>query len=88
MALRNYMYAKHLSSSQAALINKEPSGSSLTAVSCPPERALTLEDGSKVCANCADCPKKVKTDDGSPKIRVQMENEIDFTTRLLSSAKV
>lgn len=49
---------------------------------CPPERALTLPDGSKKCANCADCPRKLSTstDDGSPKIRIQMEPEIDFTS--------
>lgn len=49
--------------------------------SCPPEKALVLEDGLKVCANCPDCPKKAKADDGSPKIRVQVENEVDFTDR-------
>ncbi|GEQ67522.1 hypothetical protein JCM33374_g1187 [Metschnikowia sp. JCM 33374] len=82
MALRNYLYAKHSSPAQAALISKEPVSSTMDAPSCPPERALVLEDGTKVCANCADCPKKVKADDGSPKIRVQVENEVDYTTML------
>ncbi|KAM9921943.1 hypothetical protein OXX59_006178 [Metschnikowia pulcherrima] len=80
MALRNYLYAKHSSPTQAALINKEPVSTG-EMQSCPPEKALVLEDGSKVCANCPDCPKKAKADDGSPKIRAQVENEVDFTDR-------
>ncbi|KAF8000621.1 hypothetical protein HF325_004410 [Metschnikowia pulcherrima] len=67
MALRNYLYAKHLSPTQAALINKEPVSTG-EMQSCPPEKALVLEDG-------------LKADDGSPKIRVQVENEVDFTDR-------
>lgn len=81
MALRNYLYAKHLSPTQAALISQEPRTAAVE-ISCPPERALTLADGSKACANCADCPKKTKADDGSPKIKVQMETEVDFTAVL------
>lgn len=70
MALRNYLYAKHLNPAQIALINKMPQD-------CPPERAILLDDGTKKCANCKDCPKK---DDGAPKIRVELDpNAIDFT---------
>lgn len=42
--------------------------------SCPPERQLQLEDGTKVCANCADCVKKGPFNDIKPKIMVQMDD--------------
>lgn len=69
MALRNYLYAKHSDQNQATLINK------IENTKCPPERELVLEDGSRVCANCPDCPKKIPLEDGRPKIRVAVEAE-------------
>lgn len=88
MALRNYLYAKHLDPLQSTLINRDPKLSMNTrfvdrkqhidldhdqSTLCPPERQLELADGTKVCANCADCPKKTAPDDGAPKIRVQLD---------------
>lgn len=95
MALRNYLYAKHLDPHQVLLIDHDPNMTSKMSpkvtprlmqpgkrielhpetqlTSCPPERQLVLEDGSKACANCADCPKKTATHDGNPKIKVQWE---------------
>lgn len=106
MALRNYLYAKHLDPLQTSLINRDPRVSIPTRTSqktkhmkleseltqsCPPEKQLVLDDGSKVCANCADCPKKTKNHDGNPKIKVQLDDlsaqvhdiptETDFTTQ-------
>lgn len=77
MALRNYLYAKHLDPLLSTLINKENMPKQEN--TCPPERALVLDDGTKVCANCSDCPKK-RHDDGAPRLRVQIEHEVDFTT--------
>lgn len=97
MALRNYLYAKHLDPHQIMLIDHDPNvavkvtpivtklGQRLdlhqkpNQTSCPPERQLILDDGSKVCANCADCPKKTTAHDGNPKIKVQWE---DLTTQM------
>lgn len=105
MALRNYLYAKHSDSSQSALINKSPSlqpqmtrfprrsSSNPPQVYkqelCPPERQLVLEDGSRKCANCADCPRKAHESEVSPKIKVEVDKlpeavgamalEVDYT---------
>ena len=54
---------------------------------CPPERQLVLDDGTKKCANCADCPRKV--DQVSPQVAVEVDEvdverlklEVDFTNK-------
>lgn len=88
MALRNYLYAKHSDPHQILLIDHDPNMTPKVTpkiikrlemhqktdqTTCPPERQLVLKDGSKVCANCADCPKKNEAHDGNPKIKVQWE---------------
>lgn len=81
MALRNYLYAKHLDPRQAALINKDnklTNRSESTRDSCPPERELVLEDGSRVCANCPDCPKKFSSQVDKPLVEVVVEKEVCF----------
>lgn len=76
MALRNYLYAKHPDPVQTALINQEPS-------SC--HNAIQLLDGTKQCANCADCPKKSVHD--TPQVKVQLDREIDFNEMELVRAQ-
>lgn len=81
MALRNYLYAKHLDPRQAALINKDSrlaNKSDKARETCPPERELVLEDGSRVCANCPDCPKKLLSKVDKPLVEVAVENEVSF----------
>lgn len=52
---------------------------------CASDRQLVLPDGTKKCANCADCPKKKTAEDGNPKVKVQVDavaaapGEVDFT---------
>lgn len=91
MALRNYLYAKHLDPLQSTLISRDPhlpmAGLNTQRIKhiglksdvssqtlCPPEKQLVLDDGTKVCANCADCPKKSQNHDGNPKIKVQLDD--------------
>lgn len=58
---------------------------------CTSERRVVLEDGTKKCADCADCPKKKADDAGAPKVQIQVDvlatdisrmdvHEVDFTT--------
>lgn len=52
-----------------------PTSSAENAVGgCGSGRELVLEDGSKECANCADCPKK-GADPAQPKLTVAIAEE-------------
>ena len=77
MALRNYLYAKHSNDITDTKINKRetkeeviPHRSKTFKVihkrpqkqeSCDSGRELILEDGTKECRNCVDCPKKLSS---------------------------
>lgn len=77
MALRNYLYAKHSNDITDAKINKKETKEEVRShrsrtfkvihkkqqqtPECDSDRALVLEDGTKECRNCVDCPKKLDT---------------------------
>lgn len=107
MALRNYLYAKHLDPLQRALINMDPRYQAVTPTprarhthapkhfgvpkqECSSDRRIVADDGTRKCANCADCPKKKPVEDGNPKVKVEVDTlaskvshmrveEVDFT---------
>lgn len=81
MALRNYLYAKHLDPKQAALISKDSmlkNRPEAPRQPCASDRELVLEDGSRVCANCPDCPKNAVSKVDKPAVQVLVENEVSF----------
>lgn len=81
MALRNYLYAKHLDPKQSALISKDSMLKNRPVSPrqpCSSDRELVLEDGSRVCANCPDCPKKTVSNVDKPAVQVIVENEVSF----------
>lgn len=58
---------------------------------CSSDRRIVMDDGTKKCADCADCPKKKVVEDGNPKVKVQVDllasdmshmavGEVDFTS--------
>lgn len=80
MALRNYLYAKHLDPQQAALISTETmltNGPDGPRKSCGSSKELVLENGTLVCANCSDCPKKTTPAADKPLVQVNFE-EVSF----------
>lgn len=81
MALRNYLYAKHLDPHQAALISTDTMLKNLPAVprgACSSGKELVMEDGSRVCRNCSDCPKKAVSAVDKPAVEVHVEKEVCY----------
>lgn len=80
VAFRKYLYTKH-PDPRTVLSKKDTQFQSTAAAApprCPPERELVLEDGSCVCANCADCPKKIVAPVDKPRVEVVVEQKVGF----------